>query len=56
MQVALAVAEKLVELGAIPITFSDSSGHIYEPQGFDSARLKYIQRLKQDRGARVRLL
>ena len=52
-QVALAVAEKLIELGAIPITFSDTSGHILEPQGFDMAKLKTMQRIKQDRGARV---
>lgn len=30
---AVAVAEKLIELGAIPITFSDQSGFIYEPNG-----------------------
>jgi glutamate dehydrogenase (NADP+) len=50
---ALAVAEKLIEFGAIPITFTDSSGHIYEPGGFDSAKLKTIQRIKNERGARV---
>jgi len=50
---ALAVAEKLVEYGAIPITFTDSSGHIYEPGGFDAAKLKTIQRIKDERGARV---
>jgi glutamate dehydrogenase (NADP+) len=30
---AVAVAEKLLELGAVPITFTDQSGFIYEPQG-----------------------
>lgn len=50
---ALSVAEKLIELGAIPVTFSDTSGNIFEPQGFDSAKLKTMQRIKQDRGARV---
>ena len=30
---AVAVAEKLIELGAIPITFTDQSGFIYEPSG-----------------------
>lgn len=29
---ALYAAEKLLELGAIPVTFSDSSGHIFEPE------------------------
>ena len=32
VQVALYAAEKLLELGAIPVTFSDSSGHIFEPE------------------------
>jgi len=50
---ALAVAEKLIELGAIPITFSDSTGNVYEPSGFDMAKLRTIQRIKQDRGAKV---
>ena len=29
---ALYAAEKLLELGAIPLTFSDSSGHVLEPE------------------------
>ena len=37
--VAMAVAEKLLELGAIPITFSDTSGYIYEPNGFNVAKV-----------------
>eukprot|EP00596_Hydrurales_sp_CCMP1899_P002281 CAMPEP_0119051166 /NCGR_PEP_ID=MMETSP1177-20130426/72871_1 /TAXON_ID=2985 /ORGANISM="Ochromonas sp, Strain CCMP1899" /LENGTH=505 /DNA_ID=CAMNT_0007030283 /DNA_START=119 /DNA_END=1636 /DNA_ORIENTATION=- len=48
-----AVAEKLVDLGAIPITFSDSSGFIYEPNGFDSAKVKTVSKIKSERGARV---
>lgn len=32
VQVAVHVAEKLLQFGAIPLTFSDSSGHIYEPE------------------------
>jgi len=51
--IALAVAEKLLELGAIPITFSDTSGNIYEPSGFDSAKFRTIQRIKHERGAKV---
>lgn len=31
-QVAIHVAEKLLQLGAVPLTFSDSSGYIYEPE------------------------
>lgn len=47
------MAEKLIQEGAIPITFSDSSGNIYEPSGFDEGKLRTMQRIKQDRGARV---
>eukprot|EP00981_Chlorochromonas_danica_P012834 scaffold5444_cov181-Ochromonas_danica.AAC.15 len=50
---ALAVAEKLLELGAIPISFSDASGHVHEPQGFDLPKIKTMQRIKQERGATV---
>lgn len=52
-QTALAVAEKLLELGAIPISFSDPSGHVHEPQGFDLPKIKTMQRIKQERGATV---
>lgn len=51
--VSFATAEKLLEFGAIPISFSDSSGHIYEENGFDQAKLKTIQRIKSERGAKV---
>ncbi|CAM9471976.1 unnamed protein product [Discosporangium mesarthrocarpum] len=52
-KVAVHVAERLLQLGAIPLTFSDSSGHIYEPGGIDSAKLKTIVKIKSERGARV---
>lgn len=51
--VALAVAEKLLDLGAIPISFTDDSGSIFEERGFDMGKLKTIQKIKQDRGARI---
>ena len=51
--VALAVAEKLIEFGAIPLTFTDSSGSIYEPNGFNQSSLKTVQKIKNERGARV---
>jgi len=50
---ALAVAQKLLEYGAIPVTFTDSSGHIYEPDGIDAQKLKQIQKIKSERGARI---
>eukprot|EP00904_Undaria_pinnatifida_P010369 jgi/Undpi1/6462/HiC_scaffold_20.g08941.m1 len=52
-KVAVHVAEKLLHFGAIPLTFSDSSGHIYEPEGIDPAKLRTIVKIKSERGARV---
>lgn len=52
-KVAVHVAERLLQLGAIPLTFSDSSGHIYEPDGIDQAKLRTIVKIKSERGARV---
>ena len=49
--VALAVAEKLLEIGAIPLCFSDMSTHVYEPEGFTASKLKNISRIKEERGA-----
>lgn len=50
-KVARSVARKLVEFGAIPLTFSDSSGHVYEPDGIDSGKLNTISKIKSERGA-----
>jgi len=50
-KVARSVAEKLLELGAIPLTFSDASGHVYEPDGIDEGKLKTISKIKNERGA-----
>eukprot|EP00554_Chaetoceros_debilis_P010695 CAMPEP_0194108414 /NCGR_PEP_ID=MMETSP0150-20130528/8111_1 /TAXON_ID=122233 /ORGANISM="Chaetoceros debilis, Strain MM31A-1" /LENGTH=518 /DNA_ID=CAMNT_0038797107 /DNA_START=48 /DNA_END=1604 /DNA_ORIENTATION=- len=50
-KVARSVAAKLLEFGAIPLTFSDSSGHVYEPNGIDQAKLKTIDKIKDERGA-----
>eukprot|EP00968_Pinguiococcus_pyrenoidosus_P009208 scaffold721_cov235-Pinguiococcus_pyrenoidosus.AAC.10 len=52
-KVALAVAQKLLELGAIPVTLSDQSGFVYEPEGFTASNLETIKLIKRDRGARV---
>lgn len=50
-RVALSVAEKLLDYGAIPLTFSDTSGHVYEPDGINQGRLKAIDKIKSERGA-----
>ena len=49
--VAQYTMEKLIELGAKPVTCSDSDGYIYDPDGIDREKLNYIMELKNiDRG------
>ncbi len=49
--VAQYTMEKLIELGAKPVTCSDSNGYIYDPDGIDAEKLAYIMELKNvDRG------
>ena len=52
--VAQFTTEKLVELGAKVVTFSDSSGYIFDESGVDSEKLKFIMMLKNVRRGRVR--
>ncbi|KAJ1894392.1 hypothetical protein LPJ81_005166 [Coemansia sp. IMI 209127] len=51
--VAQYTAEKLIHLGAIPLTFSDSSGYILEPNGFTQAQIDHIMELKNVKRVRV---
>lgn len=44
--VALAVAEALIEAGAIPISLSDTSGYTVEPDGFNAERLALVRVVK----------
>lgn len=50
-KVARSVAAKLLDYGAIPITFSDMSGHVYEPDGITISKLKTINKIKEERGS-----
>mmetsp|Transcript_4507 Transcript_4507/g.6852 ORF Transcript_4507/g.6852 Transcript_4507/m.6852 type:complete len:234 (+) Transcript_4507:68-769(+) len=52
-KLARSLAKKLLEYGAIPLTFSDMSGHVYEPEGFDAAKLRTISKIKNERGAKL---
>jgi len=52
--VAQYAMEKLVDLGAKPITFSDSLGYIYDEEGVDREKLEFIMFLKNVRRGRVR--
>jgi len=49
--VAQYTMEKLIQLGAKPVTCSDSDGYIYDPEGIDREKLDFIMELKNiDRG------
>jgi glutamate dehydrogenase (NADP+) len=52
--VAQHTAEKLIGLGAKVVTLSDSSGHIYDPEGLDAEKLQFIKILKNIRRGRIR--
>lgn len=52
--VAQHTVEKLVDLGAKVVTLSDSSGYIYDPDGFDADKLTYVKRLKNIRRGRIK--
>jgi glutamate dehydrogenase/leucine dehydrogenase len=51
--VAQFACEKLIELGAKPLTLSDSSGFIYDPDGITQEKLEYVKELKGKRSARI---
>jgi glutamate dehydrogenase/leucine dehydrogenase len=44
--VAVYTVEKLLELGAVPLTMSDSKGYVYEPEGFTSDSLAALSEHK----------
>ncbi len=52
--VAQFTVEKLLQLGAIPITLSDSSGMIYDPDGIDNKKLAWVMDLKNIRRGRIK--
>ena len=52
--VAQYTIEKLIELGAKPVTCSDSDGYIYDPDGIDREKLDYIMELKNVERGRIR--
>ena len=51
--VAQFACEKLIQLGAKPVTLSDSSGYIYDPEGITSEKLEYVKKLKENSSARI---
>ena len=52
--VAQYTMEKLIELGAKPVTCSDSDGYIYDPDGIDREKLDYIMELKNVERGRIK--
>jgi len=46
--------EKLLDLGAKPITLSDSNGVIFDPDGIDRDKLAWVMDLKNVRRGRIR--
>jgi glutamate dehydrogenase (NADP+) len=52
--VAQYTVEKLLQLGARPVTFSDSSGYIYDEKGIDREKLEFVMDLKNVRRGRIK--
>ena len=52
--VAQYTVEKLIELGAKPVTMSDSGGSIYDPEGITLEKLEFIKDLKGNRRGRIK--
>lgn len=51
--VAQFTMEKLLELGASPLTFSDSSGYVFDESGITMEKLVFLKHLKNIRRGRV---
>lgn len=51
--VALYTVEKLLQLGARPLTVSDSGGFVHDPDGIDEEKLEWVKELKEVRRGRI---
>jgi len=51
--VAQYTVQKLLQLGAKPVTLSDSNGTIYDPDGFNEEKFQFVQELKNVRRGRI---
>ncbi|MEM0896562.1 MAG: NADP-specific glutamate dehydrogenase [Verrucomicrobiota bacterium] len=51
--VALYCMQKLNQLGAIPVTASDSSGTVHDPDGITGEKWEWLRELKEERRGRV---
>ncbi len=52
--VAQYTTEKILEMGGRVLTLSDSSGYIYDEEGFDEDKLKFVMHLKNIQRGRIR--
>ena len=52
--VAQYTAEKCIQLGAKVLTLSDSEGFIYDPNGIDAEKLKFVMDLKNNQRGRIK--
>ncbi len=52
--VAQFTVEKLIQLGAVPVTLSDSNGYIYDPEGITAEKLAYVMELKNVKRGRIK--
>jgi glutamate dehydrogenase (NADP+) len=52
--VAQFTVEKLLDLGAKPLTLSDSSGYIFDEEGLDREKLDFVMDLKNVRRGRIK--
>jgi glutamate dehydrogenase (NADP+) len=51
--VAQFACEKVLDLGGIPLTMSDSSGFVHDTEGIDREKLAWIMDLKNNRRGRI---
>jgi glutamate dehydrogenase (NADP+) len=52
--VAQYTVEKLIQMGAKPVTLSDSGGYIYDERGMDAEKLAFLMDLKNVRRGRIK--
>lgn len=52
--VAQYAVEKLIQLGAKPVTLSDSNGYIYAPDGITQEKLEFVKELKNVKRGRIK--
>ncbi|SDL38259.1 NADP-specific glutamate dehydrogenase [Pedobacter antarcticus] len=52
--VAQYTVEKCIEEGAKVVTLSDSEGFIYDPEGIDTAKLRFVMELKNTQRGRIK--